>query len=66
MEPKELAARAGLSVETIKRLERQDGPLGVRLQTAAAIKTALEDAGAIFLPENGEGAGVRLRKGASR
>lgn len=30
--------------------------------TLAAIRTALENAGVIFIDENGEGPGVRLRK----
>jgi transcriptional regulator with XRE-family HTH domain len=31
-------------------------------RTLAAIRTALETAGVEFIPENGGGAGVRLRK----
>lgn len=30
--------------------------------TIATVRRALEDAGVIFVPENGEGPGVRLRK----
>ena len=33
-------------------------------RTLEAIRTALEAAGVEFIPENGGGAGVRLRKGA--
>ena len=36
--------------------------MGGRPATIAAIRSALESAGVIFVPENGEGAGVRLRK----
>jgi transcriptional regulator with XRE-family HTH domain len=60
---KELAVLAGVSVETIKRLEKTDGPLlSATGTTLAAIRAALEAAGVIFIASNGEGAGVRLRK----
>lgn len=62
----DLAQASGISEPTIKRLEASDGDLGGRAETAEAIRTALEDAGIIFVPENGEGAGVRLRKKAAR
>ena len=62
----DLAQACGISEPTIKRLEASDGDLGGRAETAEAIRTALEDAGIIFVPENGEGAGVRLRKKAAR
>lgn len=54
---RELADLAGTSPNTITRLER-----GEQLQprTLAAIRTALEKAGATFIDPNGGGAGVRL------
>lgn len=58
----DLARASGISEPTIKRLESQDGDLGGRQDTAAAIRAALESAGVIFVAENGEGPGVRLRK----
>ena len=58
----DLARQAGVSYPTIARLEAADGPLGGRAATVAAIRTALEDAGVVFIPENGGGPGVRLRK----
>jgi transcriptional regulator with XRE-family HTH domain len=58
----ELAAAAGVSVPTIKRLEAQDGPLGGRDQTGAKIRWALESGGVEFIDENGGGPGVRLKK----
>lgn len=60
----ELARRSGVSVVTIKRLEKVDDhePIGGRLSTAMALQGALEAAGVIFIAENGEGVGVRLRK----
>jgi hypothetical protein len=39
-----------------------EGELGGRADTVQKIITALEKAGCIFLDENGEGPGVRLRK----
>jgi transcriptional regulator with XRE-family HTH domain len=58
----ELAAAAALSIATVKRLEAQDGPLGGRKGTESKITSALEQAGAEFIDENGGGPGVRLRK----
>lgn len=57
---RDLAKEAGVSVDTVSRLER-----GEELQprTLAAIQAALEAAGVEFIPENGGGAGVRLVKG---
>lgn len=58
-----LAETAGVSVETVKRLERMDGSLGAtRVDTLDKLRRALERAGVEFIPENGGGAGVRLRK----
>jgi transcriptional regulator with XRE-family HTH domain len=62
----ELAEAAGVSLETIKRLEAMDGELKVRLDTLTRIKAALEKAGVEFIPENGGGAGVRLAKRSRR
>ncbi|MCA3485850.1 MAG: helix-turn-helix transcriptional regulator [Rhodobacter sp.] len=58
----DLAAASGVSVPTIARLESEDGTLGGRASTGAAIRAALEAAGVEFIAENGGGAGVRLRK----
>lgn len=59
MEQKALATLSGVSVETIKLLEKLDGPLlsatGTTLQ---AIQTALEAAGIEFF----SGTGVKLHK----
>jgi predicted transcriptional regulator len=62
----ELAKAAGVSLETIKRLEAMDGELKVRLDTLTRIKDALEKAGVEFIPENGGGPGVRLVKRIKR
>lgn len=58
----DLAAASGVSLPTIKRLEAVSGPVGGRVETAVAICAALEAAGVEFIPENGGGAGVRLKK----
>ncbi len=65
IEQGDLASRAGVSVDTIKRLERIVGPVSANTMTMDAIQRALEAAGVEFIPENGGGAGVRLRKGES-
>jgi predicted transcriptional regulator len=58
----EMAAVAGVSVPTIKRLEAVDGPLRGRNETGEKIRNALESAGIEFIDENGGGPGVRLHK----
>jgi hypothetical protein len=58
----DLAEASGVSQPTIWRLETADGPIGGRPETAEAVIGALEGAGIIFIEENGEGFGVRLRK----
>ncbi|MEQ1956329.1 helix-turn-helix transcriptional regulator [Mesorhizobium sp. CN2-181] len=56
---RDLAREAGVSVDTISRFERGEELLP---RTVAAIRAALEAAGVELIPENGGGAGVRLRK----
>jgi len=53
---------AGVSLPTIKRLEKIEGAVSGHVGTIEAIKSALESAGIEFLPENGGGPGVRLRR----
>jgi predicted transcriptional regulator len=62
IEQRDLAQLSGVSLPTIKRLETQPGILQAKEQTVSAIRLAIEVAGVVFVPENGEGAGVRLRK----
>ena len=62
LEQGELADLAEVSVETIKRLERLDGPLSANSMTLHGLQGALEREGAVFLPENGGLPGVRLRR----
>jgi hypothetical protein len=57
----ELVAASAVPRRTLLRFEGDEGT--ARVSTIAAIRTALEAAGVEFIPENGGGAGVRLRKG---
>lgn len=56
---REVAALAEVSTNTITRLERGDA---LYPRTVEAIRAALEVAGVEFIPENGGGPGVRLKK----
>ncbi|HEV2575139.1 MAG TPA: helix-turn-helix domain-containing protein [Beijerinckiaceae bacterium] len=55
---RDLAELAKVSPDTIARLEKGDE---LKERTVEAIQRALEDAGVVFIPENGGGAGVRLK-----
>ncbi len=66
LEQADLAEKAGVSVDTIKRLERTVGPVSANVTTVNAVVLVLEAAGIEFIPENGGGAGVRLRKSKTR
>ncbi|WP_367160159.1 helix-turn-helix transcriptional regulator [Kozakia baliensis] len=56
----DLVANSGVPKSTLVRVE--DEVSSPRAATLEAIRTALEAAGVEFVPENGGGAGVRLRK----
>jgi transcriptional regulator with XRE-family HTH domain len=58
----ELANAAGLHVAVIELIETGGGNK-VPAEDIAKMRAALEAAGVAFIPENGGGAGVRLRKG---
>lgn len=59
----QLAEAAGKSLPTIKRLEREDGEgPAVSDDVRDAVQAALEKAGVEFIPENGGGAGVRMKR----
>jgi len=62
IEQGELANLSGVSVDTIKRLERVNGPLRANARTVDGLQRALEGEGALFMPENGGLPGVRLRR----
>ena len=56
----DLAHHSGVSEPTIARLEAEDGGLRGRPSTAAKILDALLTAGIEFIPDQGDGTGVRL------
>lgn len=56
-----LAEKSGISKPTIARLELTSGGGGYA-STHDKLQSTLEAAGVIFIGENGEGPGVRLRK----
>ncbi|MEI9413215.1 helix-turn-helix transcriptional regulator [Mesorhizobium sp. Ld1326N3] len=62
MTQSELAERSKVSVPTVKRMEGSEGPAVGMANNVDAVCRALETAGVEFIPENGGGAGVRLRK----
>lgn len=56
---RELASKAKVTPNTISRIEKGGDALA---STLDRIQAALEDAGVIFIDEDEEGPGVRLRK----
>jgi transcriptional regulator with XRE-family HTH domain len=56
---RDVAREAKVSPATVTRIESD---AAANAATLAAIRTALEAAGVVFIAENGGGAGVRLRK----
>lgn len=58
---RELAASAEVSTNTITRFERGEQLKGA---TVEHVRAVLEAAGVEFIPENGGGPGVRLKKKA--
>jgi transcriptional regulator with XRE-family HTH domain len=61
MSQSDLARITGKTDKTIRRAETDTAT--VAEETVASIRAALEAAGVEFIPENGGGPGVRLRKG---
>lgn len=59
------AVAAGVSSMTIKRAEGSGKPAASEA-AIAAIRACLEKGGIEFIPENGGGAGVRLRDRSTR
>ena len=62
MSQAQLATQASISVPTLKRMEASAGEVAGMPNNVAAVRRALESAGVIFVAENGDGPGVRLRK----
>jgi hypothetical protein len=61
-----LTVASGVSLPTVKRLESCDGMLGGRQSTRDRLIAALCQAGIVFIGDDGEGLGVRLRAKSSR
>jgi transcriptional regulator with XRE-family HTH domain len=58
----ELADIAGLSLPIVERFET-GAPDNLPADAVAKMRAALESAGVAFIPKNGGGVGVRLRRG---
>lgn len=56
---RDLAKEAGVSPDTVARLERGEE---LKASTIEAIRSALEASGIEFIPENGGGVGVRVKR----
>lgn len=56
---RDLARFAGVSPDTVARLERGEN---LKSDTLRAVQATFEDAGIVFIPENGGGLGVRFAK----
>lgn len=64
MTQQQLATASGVSLRTITHFEKEERtPIPANLRM---LGEALESAGVIFIPGNGEGPGVRLRKDAEQ
>ena len=59
-EQRQLAQAAGVSVETVKRIEKRPGRVSAQFATVDAIRRAFEAAGVEFT--NDDAPGVRLRR----
>ena len=57
----DLANSSGVSIATIRRMEASPGLLGGTADNVWKIQRALESAGVIFVEEEGEPVGVKLR-----
>jgi len=56
-----LAAASGISLPTVKRLEKIAGPISANTGTEAAIRRAFDGLGVLFIDADTQGPGVRLR-----
>ena len=63
---KDLAEASGVSLPTIKRMEGSKGLVRGHAENVWKVQRALEDAGIIFIDENGGGPGVRLKRIGSK
>ena len=60
LEQAQLAQAAGVSLETIKRLERMRGPVEANTRTVAALASAFHERGIVFDLNLGAGPGLRF------
>ena len=51
-----------IGINTIRRAEAEAGEVRMTAANTRAVQRSLEDAGVEFIPENGGGAGVRMRE----
>ena len=58
----DLADRSGIGFRTIQRFESESGIPGSRSKILMTVRKALEDAGVVFIDQNGGGPGVRLKE----
>ncbi len=58
----DLANRSGIGFRTIQRFESERGIPGSRSKNLMTIRKVLEDAGVVFIDQNGGGPGVRLKE----
>jgi len=64
IEQSQLSQASGIARATVIDFEK--GERSPRIATVAALRVALEAAGVEFIPENGGGVGVRLKKRSPR
>ena len=57
----QLAEISGVALSTIRRMESSEVRLRGNAESIWKVQQALEDAGVVFIDENGGGPGVRLR-----
>ena len=62
----DLAEQSAVGVATIRRAELAESQTSMTAANNAAIRRAFEEAGVVFIAENGGGAGVRLREPGAR
>ena len=62
----DLARESRLGVTTIRRAELADNETSLTVANELAVRRALEAAGVVFIDENGDGPGVRLKKRAGQ
>ncbi|WP_404801191.1 transcriptional regulator [Aminobacter niigataensis] len=61
MTQKQLAEAAKISIPTLKRMESVKGEAVALSNNVRAVRAALIEAGVLFIDQNGNGPGVRLR-----